>query len=102
MAPMGCLVGDFNEDGLADILVYYWGRSPVIFLRKKTAEVEPGQPPAISAPHPAPVELAEGGERWFSNGAVQADLDGDGHVDLLIGNYFQDGGHILDADARGV
>ena len=43
------LVGDFNEDGLADILVYYWGRSPVIFLRKKTAGVEPGKPAAISA-----------------------------------------------------
>ena len=43
MAPMGVLIGDFNEDGLADILVYYWGRSPVIFLRKKTAGVEPGQ-----------------------------------------------------------
>jgi hypothetical protein len=102
MAPMGVLVGDFNEDGLADILVYYWGRSPVIFLRKKTAGVEPGKPAAISAADYKPVELAEGGERWFSNGAVQADLDGDGHVDLLIGNYFQDGAHVLDANAGGV
>jgi hypothetical protein len=102
MAPMGVLVGDFNEDGLADILVYYWGRSPVIFLRKKTAGIEPGKTAAITAADYAPVELAGGGERWFSNGAVQADLDGDGHVDLLIGNYFQDGGHILDANAGGV
>jgi enediyne biosynthesis protein E4 len=102
MAPMGVLVGDFNEDGLADILVYYWGRSPVIFLRKKTAGVEPGKPAAISAADYKPVELAEGGERWFSNGAIQADLDGDGHVDLLIGNYFQDGAHVLDANAGGV
>jgi hypothetical protein len=102
MAPMGVLVGDFNEDGLADILVYYWGRSPVIFLRKKTAGVEPGKPAAISAADYAPVELAAGGGRWFSNGAIQADLDGDGHVDLLIGNYFQDGAHVLDANAGGV
>ncbi len=101
-APMSILVGDFNEDGLADVLVYYWGRSPVIFLRRKTAGVEPGRPAGISAADYAPVELAEGGERWFSNGAVQADLDGDGHVDLLIGNYFQDGGRILDATAGGV
>jgi hypothetical protein len=102
MAPMGVLVGDFNEDGLADILVYYWGRSPVIFLRKKTADVEPGKPAAISAADYTPVELTGSGERWFSNSAIEADLDGDGHVDLLIGNYFQDGGHILDANAGGV
>ncbi len=49
-----------------------------------------------------PVELSTNGERWFSNGAVEADLDGDGHVDLVIGNYFQDGAHILDANAGGV
>lgn len=102
MAPMGTVIGDFNEDGLLDIMVYYWGRSPVIFLRKKTPGVEPGQPQAISARDYTPVELAPGDERWFSNGAIEADLDGDGHVDVLIGNYFQDGGHILDANDHGV
>ena len=34
MAPMGCLPGDLNEDGSADILVYYWGRTPVAFLAR--------------------------------------------------------------------
>ena len=102
MAPMGIVVGDFNEDGLMDVMVYYWGRSPVIFLRKKTAGVEPGKPAAISAADYEPVELSRNGERWFSNGAVTADFDGDGHLDVLIGNYFQDGGHILDANAGGV
>ena len=102
MAPMSILIGDFNEDGLADVLVYFWGRSPVIFLRRKTAGVEPSQAAAITAADYAPVELSPAGEHWFSNGAVQADLDGDGHVDLLIGNYFQDGGQILDANAGGV
>ena len=58
MAPMGVVPGDFNEDGLMDILVYYWGRSPVIFLRKKTAGVEPGKPAAISAADYEPVELS--------------------------------------------
>ncbi len=101
-APMSILVGDFNEDGLADVLVYYWGRSPVIFLRRKSPGVEPGKVAILSAANYAPCELSDSGERWFSNGAVQADLDGDGHVDLLIGNYFQDGAHILDANVGGV
>jgi len=122
-APMGVVPGDFNEDGLMDMLVYYWGRTPVIFLRRKTAGVEPGQSAALAAADYAPCELTDNGspreiersagggttgavisrgERWFSNGAVQADLDGDGHVDLLIGNYFQDGAHILDTTAGGV
>ena len=101
-APMSILAGDFNEDGLADVLVYFWGRSPVIYLRRKTAGVEPGKPAALTTADYAPVELSSAGERWFSNGAVQADLDGDGHVDLLIGNYFQDGGRILDPNDSGV
>jgi len=32
MAPTGCLLGDFNEDGLTDVLVYFWGRSPILYL----------------------------------------------------------------------
>jgi hypothetical protein len=100
-APMGVVPGDFNEDGLMDVLMYYWGRTPVMFLRRH-AGVEPGRPAALRAADYAPCELTDSGERWFSNGAVQADLDGDGHVDLVIGNYFQDGGHILDPKAGGV
>ena len=33
-APMGCLPGDFDADGRLDLLVYYWGRTPVLFLRR--------------------------------------------------------------------
>src|SRR5438552_7728107 len=62
-APMGVLAGDFNEDGLMDLLVYYWGRTPVLFLRRKTG-AEPGKPMALTAADYVPVELTESGERW--------------------------------------
>lgn len=34
MAPMGCLISDFTEDGLMDLMVYFWGRTPILFLRQ--------------------------------------------------------------------
>jgi hypothetical protein len=92
-APMGAVPGDFNEDGRLDVLVYYWGRTPVAFLRR------PG--PALEAAAFAPVDVAPGGERWYTNAATTADVDGDGHVDLVFGNYFQDDARILDPDADG-
>jgi hypothetical protein len=99
MSPMGCLFGDFNEDGLMDILVYYWGRTPVLFLRKQ--ENLPGGAQRISASDYLPQELVSPYQRWYTNAVTSADFDGDGHVDLLIANYFQDGAHILDAQASG-
>ena len=90
MAPMGCLPGDLNEDGRVDLLVYYWGRTPVLFLH---------QSGPMNAAAFRPVELVSGGERWYTNAATLADLDGDGHPDLILGNYFEDGARILDANA---
>src|SRR4051812_46972727 len=45
MAPTGCLPGDFNEDGLADILVCYWGRSPILFLQQAAGSAAGGRAP---------------------------------------------------------
>jgi hypothetical protein len=87
---MGCLPGDLNEDGHMDLLVYYWGRTPIAFLRR-------GETMAAAAY--VPREIVPGGERWHTNAATLADLDGDGHVDLIVGNYFPDGSRILDANA---
>ena len=99
MAPMGCLLGDFNEDGLADILVYYWGRTPILFLRRD----RPSSTTTAGLARESFVarELVAGEERWYTNAATLADIDGDGHTDLIIGNFFPDGARILDARAGG-
>jgi enediyne biosynthesis protein E4 len=100
MAPMGCLAGDFNEDGLMDVLVYYWGRTPILFLRKAPSELSSSHP--LSRSDYVTRELVPEGGRWYTNAATLADFDGDGHLDLLVANYFPDGQQILDARGSGV
>jgi hypothetical protein len=94
MAPMGCLPGDFNEDGLSDVLAYYWGRTPVLFIRRGSTAVDQ---PRLSADSYTRSELVPGGARWYTNAATLADIDGDGHSDVIIANFFPDGARILDA-----
>jgi hypothetical protein len=98
IAPMGTLAGDFNEDGSIDLMVYFWGRTPMLYLRNSRGSAESA---TLSLTDFTPVELVESGERWYSNAAIQADLDGDGHLDLLVGNYYHDGARVLDTKATG-
>ena len=92
MAPMGCLPLDANEDGLIDLVVYYWGRSPIIFLQRGNP-----QQTSLDRPRFQPQELMPSVQDWYTNAAVATDLDGDGHIDLIFANYFADGSRILDA-----
>jgi hypothetical protein len=91
MAPMGCLPGDFNEDGLLDVLAYYWGRTPIVFTKRSSG--------ALDTNSYTRSEVVPGGARWYTNAATLADIDGDGHTDLIVGNFFPDGARILDARA---
>jgi hypothetical protein len=95
MAPMGCVPGDYNGDGRMSFLVYYWGRTPVIFLAKSTATT-----PSPSAYKPVELmpEDVDGqydGPLWNTNDVTVADFEGNGHPDLFVGNYFPDSG-VLD------
>jgi hypothetical protein len=92
MAPMGCLMVDLNEDGLRDLVVYFWGRTPIAFLRRNTSTDLP-----LSRDSFVAQELVPGDERWYTNAGLTADFDGDGHADLLFGNYFPDGNLVLGA-----
>lgn len=91
-APMGCVIADLNEDGYIDVLVYFWGRPPLLYLRR------PGSP-LTAAGFVATDVTPDPREIWNSTTANTVDLDGDGHLDLFIGNYFPDGARVLDATA---
>ncbi|HEV8428944.1 MAG TPA: VCBS repeat-containing protein [Pyrinomonadaceae bacterium] len=93
MAPMGCLPGDFNEDGLQDVLAYYWGRTPIAFIKQNRSST-------LDTTSYTRSEVVPGDARWYTNAATLADIDGDGHTDLILGNFFPDGARILDARAN--
>ncbi|GIH21907.1 RNA-binding protein [Acrocarpospora phusangensis] len=89
MAPMGCVPADLNEDGRMDLLVYLWGRTPIIYLAKEGAtalSMAAYQP--IEAVPPRSSTPGYTGPQWNTNAVVVDDFDGDGHDDVYVGNYF--------------
>jgi len=86
VAPMGCVPADLDTDGDTDLVVYYWGRSPVQFLR------------AAGGGYRA-VDLVTPPQVWNTSALALSDVDGDGNLDLLAGNYFPDGARVLDPAA---
>ncbi|GAA3004346.1 CRTAC1 family protein [Streptosporangium longisporum] len=82
-APTGCLPADLDQDGWEDLVVYYWGRSPSLFLRV------PWAVPSGTAFRHRPLTTER--EIWNTGAATAGDFDGDGRLDLVFGNYLPDG-----------
>jgi hypothetical protein len=92
-------IADMNEDGLADILVGFYGRPPLLLLRRAPADLTPQT--TLSMDSFSVEELVPGlDQRWWTATATFADIDGDGHQDIFVGNYYPDGAELTDGNSH--
>jgi len=84
MKASGILTNDFNQDGREDVLVFYLGRSPVIFYNKDGKFTDENLVTDLT---------------WNSTAGTLADFNGDGHTDVFIANYFPDNSKLYHSSA---
>jgi enediyne biosynthesis protein E4 len=97
MAPLGVLLSDVTEDGHVDVIVYYAGRTPLLFLWQPSTHADS---PSIGVSNYVVRDIFPK-EIWMTGSATTADLDGDGHLDLIFANYFKDGSDIYNPAGDG-
>ena len=97
MAPLGVLLSDVTEDGHVDVIVYYAGRTPLLFLWQPSTH---GDNSSIGVSNYVVRDFFPK-EIWMTGSATTADLDGDGHLDLIFANYFRDGSDLYNPAGDG-
>ena len=98
MAPLGVLLSDVTEDGHVDVIVYYAGRTPLLFLWRPSTQADGS---AIGGSNYVVRDIFPN-EIWMTGSATTADLDGDGHLDLIFANYFKDGSDLYNPAGDGI
>src|SRR6516164_1302105 len=79
MAISGCVSADLDEDGRIDLIVHFWGRTPIVFLSRARS----GADDRLGAENFIPVEMISTGEVWTTGTITLTDLDGDGHLEMI-------------------
>src|ERR1039457_7168358 len=73
---MHAIWGDVNNDGLLDLYVVKWGESNTLYLNQGDGTFRD-------------VSHATGVDHWgYANAATFLDYDRDGHLDILLCDYF--------------
>ncbi len=74
----GCCIGDYDNNGLDDLFVTYWGQN--ILYRNQ------GDGTFVDVTHEAGLGLEV---REWNTGCCFLDYDRDGHLDLFVARYIQ-------------